>query len=167
MSKNLSDFRIEKLHYGHAVREFDCGDDNVNKYFYERSYEDVEIKNAQVYVFTQREEIIGFYTISTKSVRFMPEGQKKELVYPVLLIGQLGVNKPFQGKAWGPLIINKALEKGDSTSKEVGCMGLIVETHNEKLIEKFYKPLGFIQVRNDKGRYTLFHRFSSEEGSAF
>jgi GNAT superfamily N-acetyltransferase len=164
MSENLTEYKIEKLHYGHAVLEFDCGDEEINSYFYERSYEDVEANNSRVYVFSTGEEIIGYYAISTKSVRFRTEGQQHELSYPVLLIGQLGVNLPFRGMGWGPLIMQNAYEKGIAIAEEVGCMGLIVETRNFELYEKFYEPLGFVQIRDDKGRYTFFRKFLPEVG---
>jgi len=126
-NKNLEDFKIEKLHYKHSLLEFDCGDEKTNKYFIERSFEDVENKNSQVYVFLKKKEIIGFYAISTKSVRFAKNKEnEEEYSWPVLLIGQLGVNTPSQGQGWGPLIIEKAIEKGKSISTEVGCVGIVV-----------------------------------------
>lgn len=164
--KETDEFKIEKLHYKHSLLEFDCGDDEINKYFSERSFEDVKNKNVQVYVFLKKKEIIGFYAISTKSVRFSNDEGEEEYSWPVLLIGQLGVNKPFQNQGWGPLIINKATKKGKMISMEVGCKGLIIETYKENLVKGFYKKIGFKIVREDMikdhgKRYTLFYKFPS------
>ena len=163
--KGTEGFKTEKLHYKHTLLEFDCGDEEINKYFSERSFEEVLKKNAQVYVFLKKNEIIGFYAISTKSVRFQ-KNEGEEYSQPVILVGQLGINRPFQSQGWGPLIITKAIEKGKMISMEVGCIGIVVETYKVNLVEKFYKQTGFEIIREDiikeRGkRYTLFYKFPS------
>jgi GNAT superfamily N-acetyltransferase len=154
---------IEKLHYKHSTLDFDCSDDDINNYFYERSYEDVDINNSKVYVFIKDDEILGFYAISTKSVRFEVNNSKKD--WPLLLIGQLGVNKQYQGQGWGPFILSKALDKCINISQDVGCVGVLIETFKERLIQGFFKKAGFsiIETRNVKGKNKpkslLFYKF--------
>lgn len=164
LNDEFEEFKIEKLHYKHSLLNFDCGDIETNEYFNEQSYEDVENKNAQVYVFLKNNEIIGFYSISTKSVRFPVNEEEPILDQSLLLIGQLGVNKPFQGKKWGAIILNEAIKKGRMISMEISCIGIIVETYKEYLISTFFKKTGFKYIKKDylkeKGyRYTLFYRF--------
>jgi len=163
-NKEFEEFKIEKLHYKHSLLDFDCGDIETNDYFNEKSFEDVENKNAQVYVFLKNDKIIGFYALSTKSVRFPANEGEPILDQSLLLIGQLGVNKPFQGKKWGAIILNEAIKKGKMISMEVGCIGIIIETYKKHLINKFFKKTGFKFIKKDhikeRGyRYTLFYRF--------
>lgn len=164
MPASTTKYTIEKLHIKHINMEFDCGEEPYNDYFFERSYADVKNNNAKVYVFVKKGKVIGFYSISSKSVRFKISEDSQEQSCPVLLIGQLAVNKIYQRKGWGPLIIQKAFEKGFSISQEIGCVGIVVETYKAGLASKFYTPEGFTIIREDsiknRGlRITLFKKF--------
>jgi len=153
--------KIEKLNIYHSTLDFDCGDEEVNSFF-ERSFEEVDLKNSQVYVFTNNDHIIGFYAISMSSVWADIDG--KTFRHPISLIGQLGVNKPFQWQGYGSYIVDVAIKKAKVVSMEIGCKGLIVETYKEDLVDSLYKKKGFnlLTTKNmkDKGlKYILFHKF--------
>jgi len=156
-------YRIEKLNLSHSSFEFDCGDQAINEYFSDKSYEDVENKNSQVYVFIKDAELLGFYAISMSSV--YTKLNNSEARWPVTLLGQLGVNLKFQGQRWGSLFVLKAIEKAILLSNEIGCVGLIVHTYNKSLIDGFYKKLKFNLIDEnlvqDRLRYTLFRVFKS------
>lgn len=152
---------IEKLNIYHSTLDFDCGDDDINSFF-ERSFEEVESKNSQVYVMTTNYQIIGFYSISMSSVR--AEIDEKIFKHPICLIGQLGINEPFQGQGYGSYLLNDAIEKTENISNDIGCKGLIVETYKSDLINSFYKKKGFnlLEKRKIKGKgckYILLYRF--------
>lgn len=155
---------IEKLNIYHSTLDFDCGDDEVNSFF-ERSFEEVELKNSQVYVITGEDQIIGFYAISMASIRAEINGMTFR--HPVSLIGQLGVNKPFQGQGYGSYILDIAVKKAKNVSKEIGCKGLIIETYKDDLVDSLYKKKGFylLDKRDMKGKgqkYILFFKFQSD-----
>ncbi len=152
---------IEKLNIFHSTLDYDCGDDEINSYF-ERSFEEVELKNSQVYVITSDDQIIGFYAISMSSVWADIDG--KTFRHPISLIGQLGVNKPFQRQGYGSYILDVAIKKGKKVSKEIGCKGLIVETYKDDLVDSFFKKKGFILLAKkdmkEKGlKCILFYKF--------
>ena len=155
---------IEKLNIYHSTLDFDCGDDEINSFF-ERSFEEVELKNSQVYVITGEDQIIGFYAISMSSIRAEINGITFR--HPVSLIGQLGVNIPFQGKGYGSYILDIAIKKGKNISKEIGCKGLIIETYKDDLVDSLYKKKGFVLLdkmdMKGKGlKYILFFKFQSD-----
>ncbi len=155
---------IEKLNIYHSTLDFDCGDDEVNSFF-ERSFEEVELKNTQVYVITGEDQIIGFYAISMSSIRAELNGITFR--HPVSLIGQLGVNKPFQGKGYGSYILDITIKKAKNISKEIGCKGLIIETYKDDLVDSLYKKKGFVLLdkidMKGKGlKYILFFKFQSD-----
>lgn len=152
---------IEKLNIYHSTLDFDCGDDEINSFF-ERSFEEVELKNSQVYVITSNDQIIGFYAISMSAVWADIDG--KTYRHPISLIGQLGVNKPFQGQGYGSYILDVAIKKAKNVSQEIGCKGLIVETYKVDLVESLYKKKGFVPLdkkeMQGKGlKYILFYKF--------
>lgn len=155
---------VEKLNIYHSTLEFDCGDEEVNSFF-ERSFEEVELKNSQVYVITGEDQIIGFYAISMSSIRTEMNGMT--IRHPVSLIGQLGVNKTFQGQGYGSFILDIAVKKAKNVSMEIGCKGLIIETYRDDLVDSLYKKKGFnlLDKRNMKGKgqkYILFFKFQSD-----
>ena len=152
---------IEKLHIYHSTLDFDCGDDDVNSFF-ERSFEEVESNNSQVYVMTNDDQMMGFYSISMSSIRALIDG--KEFKHPICLLGQLGVNKSFQNQGFASCLLDFAIYKAKIISKEIGCKGLIVETYKSDLVETLFEKKGFVEIdkKEMKGKgqkYILFHKF--------
>ncbi|UJG41677.1 MAG: GNAT family N-acetyltransferase [Candidatus Heimdallarchaeum aukensis] len=167
MTSHEVEYKIEKLNISHTLLDFDCGDENVNEYFNQRSYEEVELGNAQIYVFilVNTNDLIGFYTLSMKSVRFNYEG--REYDQPVCLLGQIGVNKIFQNKGWGTILIKDAKKRCKKISEDIGSIGLLLETYKEELVNGFFKKLGFEYVEHHKmknrgTRYRLFCKHEHE-----
>jgi GNAT superfamily N-acetyltransferase len=156
-------YKIEKLNLSHADLDFDCNDEEINEYWRNQIFIDAETNNNKVYVFLTGNKIIGLYALAMKSPRI--EIEEIELQHPVALIGVLAVNSEFQGQGWGSLIVKKAIKKAELISKDIGCIGVIVETYSEDLIGGFYKELGFEcikreMIREKGSRFTLFHHFS-------
>lgn len=155
------EYRIEKLNLFHSNLDFDCGDSEINEYFVNRSFEDVELNNAQVYVFLTQNSIIGFYSISMNSIYTEINAIIRR--WPICLLGQLGVNLEYQTKGWGSLILLKAIEKAASISEEIGSVGLMVQTYKQELINNFYKKLNFQVLKPEKidnlDRFKLFLQF--------
>jgi len=152
---------IEKLNFYHSTLDFDCGDDEINSFF-ERSFEEVSNKNSQVYVITKKDRIIGFFSISMSSIRAKID--ESYLKHPVALIGQLGINKPYQRKGFGSFILDIAIEKAKKISGDIGCKGVILETYKFDLVNNFYKNKGFtlLDKKNvkEKGiKYIMFYKF--------
>lgn len=147
MSKEELEYLFEKLHISHTQYDFDCGDEENNKYLAEKAFNDVEIRNSQVYVFLtkDRKTLIGYFTLTSKSVKL----KIKNTLYdqPLCLLGRMAVQKNLSGKGWGTLLISKAIKISDEVSSIMGCKGVLVETYNENLLKsKFYQNRGFEQV---------------------
>ena len=152
---------IEKLNIYHSTLDFDCEDDDINSFF-ERSFEEVESNNSQVYVITDDDQMIGFYSISMSSIRALING--KDYKHPICLLGQLGVNKPFQKQGFGSYILDLAIHKAKLISKEIGCKGLVVETYNSDLVQTFYEKKGLVvldkkEMKGKGQKYILFYKF--------
>lgn len=157
LSSNF-EYTIEKLNIRHSTCDFDCGDDSINEFFLEKSYILVDRNITKVYVFMDNDNIIGFYSISMKDLYFEYNGEKHN--YPVILIGYLGVNKGYQKRGFGHLILKKAIEKCMILSEEIGCIGIMVETYKKELAEDFYPKIGFKHIETRKrGKIILFMPF--------
>jgi len=137
--------------------QFDCGNEELNQFFYDKAKEFIKEDYSQLYLSRIKEtsEILGFFTLSCTSIR----SEKKELVsiekiaryIPGLLLGMFAVDKQYQDKGVGTDLLKKAVLLSLNTSMSVGCRCLIVDSLiSEKLIN-FYQKIGFEFVNESLG----------------
>lgn len=114
----------------------------VNEYFHNRSLDDIRTNNSQVHVMLSSiPDIIGFFTLSMKTFRTSLNGVTKN--HPFCLVGQLGIDKHYQGNKMGYLLLREAMRICIKTSRDVACKGLYLETYKEDLVQTFFKKNGF------------------------
>ena len=137
--------------------KFDCGIEELNQFFYRKAKDFIKEDYSQLYLSKLKEtsEIHGFFTISCTNIR----AEEKELAsigkiaryIPGLLVGIFAVDKKYQNKGVGTDLMKKAIYLSLKTSLTVGCRCLIVDSHiNEQLI-RFYQKIGFEFVNNAQG----------------
>ncbi|MBN2327730.1 MAG: GNAT family N-acetyltransferase [Candidatus Omnitrophica bacterium] len=142
----------------HNRDDFDCGVDALNRYLKKFANQDQKRSLTKVYVLAKEETIIGFYSISAHSVLrdHLPENQKigPYEALPFLLLGRLAVDKRFQGRGYGDVLIYHAFEKTLHAAETVGIMGMVVDAKNEKAAA-FYEGFGFKRLAGAKNRLAL------------
>ena len=154
---------LEKINpnFNFRTYQFDCGDEELNQFFYAKAREFIREDYSQLYLSRMKEtsQIVGFFTLSCTSVR--SEERELETIekiaryIPGLLLGMLAVDKRYQDKGIGTDLLKKAVLISLSTSMTVGCRCLIVDSLiNEKLIE-FYQKIGFEFVNESLGMDVL------------
>ncbi len=132
---------------------FSCGECDLDTYFAKRAWAHECEGIARVYVLEDTasvERIVGFYTLSNKSVDSGVIGAilKKSLPkfpLPVTYIGCFAVSKSRQGKALGLTLMSDALERCLTTSQQVGSTGVFLNSLNARSTS-FYKQLGFVAI---------------------
>ena len=89
MRNEETGYILEKLHIRHTQYDFDCGMEEYNEYIRERAFDEIDIKNTQVYVFLtkNRDTLIGYFTLSNKSIR----AEIRDTIYdqPLCLLGRM------------------------------------------------------------------------------
>jgi GNAT superfamily N-acetyltransferase len=163
----LPSYTLEKYSLKHASMDFDCENDEINDFFWDKCAEYVQQDLCRVHVFVQNEAIIGFFAISSKTVRLSLDNQP-EMQIPVFLIGQLGVDTKFKHQGWGSFILERAFELGLNLRESIGSKGIFIETYDKGLVEDFYTQAGYTLLRTDKLdenklRYGLFKPFPPRE----
>jgi GNAT superfamily N-acetyltransferase len=78
---------------------------------------------------------------------------KSYLSIPTVLLGRLAIDKGFQGKGIGKLLLIDSLKRCYDTSKSVGTFAVIVDPL-DKEAERFYEKYGFINLP-DSGKMFL------------
>jgi GNAT superfamily N-acetyltransferase len=146
---------VEKLSSGHDRKSFDCGNELLNN-FLQRLASQYSRKNlGRTYVaLTPDNQVIGYYTISTNRVDFenVPDDLARHyppIPIPVVLLGRLAVDKRFQGRGVGRLLLVKALRQAAELSDAIGIAA--VEVHAiDNQARSFYLRYGFTSLLDDR-----------------
>lgn len=146
--------RVEELTRDHDWDDFDCGDERINDYLKKYACQNKDTNIAYPYALTDNSgEVYGFFTLSTAQVyrEGLPESEVKGLPrYPIpaIRIGQMGLDKDYQGKGIGRELLVEALIKSYQISQNIGARIVIVDAINNQ-VAKFYRKFGFIQYQDD------------------
>jgi GNAT superfamily N-acetyltransferase len=142
--------------------KFTCGKDLLDNYFWHQAKQGVKRKLSAYFVLIDKEStsIIGYYTLSSSSIPFdlIPETFSKKLPksylsIPTILLGRLAIDKNFQGKGIGKLLLVDALKRCFDTSDSIGAYAVIVDPL-DKEAEQFYQKYGLIKLP-DSGKMFL------------
>lgn len=155
-------YLTEPLDNKHSRDKFSCGKDLLDNYFWTQAKQDVKRKLSACFVLVDNEtgKISGYYTLSSSSISndLIPESFKKKLPksylsIPTVLLGRLAIDKGFQGKGIGKLLLIDSLKRCYDTSKSIGTFAVIVDPL-DKEAERFYEKFGFINLP-DSGKMFL------------
>ncbi len=152
----------EVLNPKHRKKDFSCGKDILDKYLHQQASQDIKRKLSVCFVLTDsNSEIIkGYYTLSNNSIsqEFVPLKLRKRLPssyssIPVTLLGRLAIEKKFQRKGVGKILLIDALKRCYEISKSIGSYAVIVDPLDNDA-ETFYGKYGFIKLP-DSGKMFL------------
>ena len=152
----------EILNPKHRKKEFSCGKGILDKYLHQQANQDIKRKLSVCFVLTESktERIKGYYTLSNNSIsqEFIPLKYRRKLpksysFIPVTLLGRLAIDKKFQGKGIGKILLIDALKRCYEISKSIGSFAVIADPL-DKVAEEFYEKYGFIKLP-DSGKMFL------------
>lgn len=145
---------IELLGKKHDRSVFDCGKDLLNNYLKHQAAQDIKRKISACFVLAEMNTqcVKGYYTLSNNSIPInsFPEHLKKKLPasyvsIPATLLGRLAVDKSYQGKGTGKILLIDALNRSYKASKEIGSFAVVVDPIDREA-ELFYKKYDFIKL---------------------
>ena len=132
----------------HDRNGFDCGNDDLNRWFVQVSSQHQRKHVSKTFVATETEfapEVVGFYAISLLELlnEELPVELQKRLPQrvPAFRLGRLTVATKHQGKKIGEFLLFDAIDRVTRISQEVGGVGLIVDAKDAAIA--FYKRYGF------------------------
>lgn len=156
------DFITVNLSAEHIKNEFSCEKVLLDNYLQHQAGQDVKRKLSACFVLieTHSNLIKGYYTLSNYSIplSLIPNAVKKNLPksyksIPTTLLGRLAIDKNYQAKGIGKILLIDALKRSYIISKSVGSFAVIVDPLDNEA-ESFYKKYGFIKLP-DSGKMFL------------
>ena len=159
---DIENFSIALLEKKHNRNSFCSEVDSLDYYLKERASQDAKRKIAVTYVLenTVSHDLIGYYTLSSTviEVHNLSEDISRKLpAYPYVpstLTGRLAVDKKYQGKGFGEILLVDALKRSYHASLAVASFAIIVDVISSSA-EQFYKKYGFMELTDEEDRLFL------------
>ena len=136
----------------HDRQEFDCGRQKLNEWLQKIARQHQDKNLSKTFVASQEKEpaqICGYYalTLAELESRHLPPVLHKKLPrrVPGVRLGRLAVDRHFQGKGLGELLLVDALARAQRIYREAGGIGLFVDAIDEQAAD-YYKRFGFETV---------------------
>jgi hypothetical protein len=146
---------IEPLTKTHNRKLFDSGDDEVTSFLHQKALQDQEKDLSRTMVLVDElsdpSRIIGYHTLLFAQVN-QPEipNDKPTIKRPIpcILLGQIGIDKSFQAKRYGELLLMDAQARVDEISRKIGIRAMVLDARSEKLAS-WYEKHDFIRFPNE------------------
>nr|WP_256871714.1 GNAT family N-acetyltransferase [Nostoc sp. TCL26-01] len=144
MSNNLY---IAKLTKSHNLKNFDCGNFDLNNYLSKYALKNQQSDSSTTYIACSDDNVIGYYTLTVASViqeNAPPRISKGLPKYPipVALLARLAVSKEFQKKGIGRGLLKNCLIRVNEAADLIGIRALLVHAKDEK-VRDWYQQFDF------------------------
>ena len=146
----MTDYRIEKLTAAHAVSEFECGKQPLDRFLTRLAFQNQQASASTTYVALADSEVIGFYTLVVGSVAHetaqateprITKGLAKYPV-PVMVLARMAVSTTWQGKGIGKALIRDAVLRTLQAAEIVGVRAMLVHAKDDEA-QVFYEKFDF------------------------
>lgn len=150
---------------------FDCGRMSMNLWLRGHALRNQQQNISRTTVFTAKDSgaLVGYVTLASAQIEreFLPKQARRHRpeTIPTLLLGQLAVDRRFQGQGLARHLLFYALTTSVAFSKSVGCFGVITHPIDDAA-RAFYGKFGFVDLPGDPRR-TMIVRIADLEESGF
>ena len=148
-------WRIELLGTQHDRAHFDCGEETLNVFLRAHAGQNARQDVSRTYVAVEAEAgaVAGYYTVSSGSiaVRDVPAEFRRRLPrypLPTAHLGRLAVDRRFQGRGLGGILLVDALKRIRDAADRIGIHAVTVHALNARA-KAFYESYGFLPLLDD------------------
>jgi len=151
--------------------QFDCGRDSLNAWFHRHAWHNHAsgVSRTSVICDAGTKLIIGYVTLSSAQIEreFLAKAHQRNKPDPVpaTLLGQLAIDKAYQGQGHARSLLLFALTAALRASREIGSFGVLTHPIDEQ-VREFYRRWGFEDVPFDPRR-SMIVRMVDLEKSGF
>ncbi|WP_233794315.1 GNAT family N-acetyltransferase [Dyadobacter sp. CY343] len=146
---------ITDLKNEHIRKDFQCGNELLNRYLAQQARQDVSRGLSACFVLAGENLIVkGYYTLSSCSDKLesFPEELAKRLPksynsIPTTLLGRLACDISVKGQRYGEILLIDALKRSLETTTSIGSLAVVVDPIDEQA-RSFYQKYEFIELVN-------------------
>ena len=157
MDIDFSKVKIDRLSRVYDVSKFECKDGDLNDFIRNDAFTYQEKKLATTTLFIYNDEIIGFFSASSDSLKLKYEEKKNHNIhekkiqeFPAIKIARLARDTKYAKLGLGANILRIAIGYILECSDMVAVRFVTVDAYPDKV--GFYEKFGF--VRNEDRHYT-------------
>jgi GNAT superfamily N-acetyltransferase len=138
---------------------FDCGRESLNQWFQRHAWRNQEagVTRTSVICDSTTGEIVGYVSLSATHIEraWLAKGEQRNRPDPIpaALLGQLGVDRRYQGRGYARSLMFFALMTAVRFSNDIGCFCVLTHPLDEG-IRGFYRSFGFEDLPYDPERST-------------
>ena len=146
---------------------FDCGRDSLNAWFRRHAWHNASgVSRTSVICATSTGLIVGYVTLSAAQIEreFLAKKDRrnKPNPLPATLLGQLAIDRSYQGKGHARSLLLFALTAALRASYDVGSFGVITHPIDDQ-IRQFYRRWGFEDMPFDPRRSMIVRMVDLEK----
>lgn len=136
---------------------FDCGRESLNQWFQRHAWRNQEagITRTSVVCDSTTGEIVGYVSLSATHIEraWLAKGEQRNRPDPVpaALVGQLAVDRRYQGRGYARSLMFFALTTAVRFSNDIGCFCVLTHPLDDG-IRAFYRSFGFEDLPYDPER---------------
>ena len=162
-----------------ACEPFSCGNKDLDEFFSSDYLDYARQLMGKTYVFLEvanPRQIVCAFTVSNASIftNHLPNArrkrigknvpqQKRDMIYPAVLIGRLGVNSKFMRKHVGTELMDSIKTWFVEEDNKTGCRYLVVDAYNETIPCEYYLRNGFTFMFSTEDQEKQYRNISSGE----
>ena len=124
--------------------KFDSGDYDLNEFLYKESIEYCKSNLAVVYLIFNENKLIGYFSLSSDSIKVIEKLDINLKYYPSMKIGRLAVDKKYQNSGIGTWIIDWIIGFTINIRWSHGIRYLSVDAYNNPQTLNFYSKNEFL-----------------------
>jgi GNAT superfamily N-acetyltransferase len=147
---------------------FDCGRESLNQWFRRHAWRNQQggMSRTSVVCDTVTGAVVGYVALSVAQIEraHLPRSAQRNRPdpIPVILLGQLAVDRRCQGKGYAKSLLLFALTTAVRVSKEIGCFGVLTHPVDDG-VRHFYRRFGFEELPFDPERSMIVRIVDLEE----
>lgn len=168
---NLEGFSLIKVEGNTIIKPFDCGDDDLNDFLFNKSKSYSKDLLATTFIIENHENTVAYYSIFNDSLnveeydfasqsafkRFLknlvPHPKRHLRQFPAIKIGRLAVDQTIKKSGFGRMIINYIIDFAIHQNERCACKLITVDAYEQSF--GFYKRMGFdFFTEDDLGKDT-------------
>lgn len=159
-------------------KPFKCGNDDLDDFFKVDYSAYAEQLMGKTYAYVNAgtlDEIVCAFTVSNASIftNYLPNARKKkiggeipfekrDLIYPAVLIGRLGVSEDYKRQGIGTELLDNIKSWFIDDDNKTGCRYIVVDAYNEIGPIEYYQRNGFMFMFSSEDQEREYRNIKSD-----